>query len=481
MGASKLAMQDNNMAADELAYSRLWLRFKNLNTERQFARRALRESMGFIRTYLLAGIALYMVFGALDSQLGGAAVGSMFAIRYLIVCPILLAVFGLTFTSYFERISQFALAFAMAAAGLGVVAMTAIMPPPFNSNYYAGLIMVVIYCDSLIRVSFIASVVISVMLLLCYEVSALVINPLPLSDLISNNFFLTMSVAMGVLSSYIQETQTRKGYIAQRIIEAKNEIANLLLVEANKANHSKSEFLANMSHELRTPLNAIIGFSDIMDRETFGPLGNKHYAAYVKDIASSGHHLLSIINDILDLAKAEANKLTLEEREIDLVQLAGESIRMCQPRALQSAIRIALDACADQVIVRADGKLILQILLNLVSNAVKFSHEGGSVELRIAVSDSSVLVRVHDDGIGIPATDIERVLRPFEQVENSLTRQHSGTGLGLPYAVKLAELHGGTLWLESQINVGTTVTVALPRERFIAMRQAAPQDLRVAI
>ena len=468
------------MAADELAYSRLWLRFLDPETERRFARRALRESMVFIRTYLIAGIALYMLFGVLDSRLGGQAVTSLFVIRYAIVCPILLAVFGLTFTPYFEKLSQVALAFAMATAGLGVVAMTAVMPAPFNSNYYAGLIMVVVYCDSLIRVDFIASVVISLMLLLAYQVSAVILNPLSASDLISNNFFLTMAAGVGLLSSYIQETQTRKGYIAHRIIEAKNEIANLLLVEANKANHSKSEFLANMSHELRTPLNAIIGFSDIMDKETFGPLGNKHYEAYVKDIASSGHHLLSIINDILDLAKAEANKLTLEDRKIDLVQVVGESIRMCEPRALQNGVRLTLQSCADQVIVQADAKLILQILLNLVSNAVKFSHEGGHVDVSLDISDRSVLIRVRDRGIGIPAPDVERVLRPFEQVENSLTRQHSGTGLGLPYAVKLAELHGGTLWIESQVNVGTSVTVALPRERFVALRDVE-ENLRPAI
>ncbi|HEY5084937.1 MAG TPA: HAMP domain-containing sensor histidine kinase [Rhizomicrobium sp.] len=436
--------------------------------------------MVFIRTYLLAGIALYMAFGVLDSRLGGQSVASMFVIRYVIVCPILMAVFAFTFTPYFEKFNQFALAFAMATAGLGVVAMTVVMPAPFNSNYYAGLIMVVIYCDSLIRVDFVASIIISVLLMLAYEASAIVLNPLPISDLISNNFFLTMATAVGLMSSYIQETQTRKGYIAHRTIETKNEIANTLLVEANKANHSKSEFLANMSHELRTPLNAIIGFSDIMDRETFGPLGNKHYATYVKDIATSGYHLLAIINDILDLAKAEANKLTLEEREIDLVQVASESIRMCEPRALQSGIKIALKSCADQVIARADGKLILQILLNLVSNAVKFSHNGRLVEVSLSVSDRSVLMRVRDEGIGIPAPDVERVLRPFEQVENSLTRQHSGTGLGLPYAVKLAELHGGTLWIESQVNIGTTVTVALPRDRFVAVRQV-PENLRVAI
>jgi two-component system, cell cycle sensor histidine kinase PleC len=342
---------------------------------------------------------------------------------------------------------------------------------------------VVIYCGSFIRVNFITTVLISLMLVGAYEVSAVVLNPLPMIDFLSNNFFLLMATGVGLFSSYIQETQTRKGYIAHRIIEEKNEITNVLLVEANKANHSKSEFLANMSHELRTPLNAIIGFSDIMDKETFGPVGNARYASYVKDIAGSGHHLLSIINDILDLAKAEANKLTLDEREIDLVQVVAESIRMCEPKAQQNGIAIASKFCAGQVIVRADAKLMLQILLNLVSNAVKFSHEGGAVEVAVELgSDRSLTVAVRDKGIGIPATDIERVLRPFEQVEDSRTRAHGGTGLGLPYAVKLAELHGGALWIESQVNVGTSVMVVLPRERFVALRQAAPGEaLRVAV
>ncbi|MGH6828089.1 MAG: sensor histidine kinase [Rhizomicrobium sp.] len=474
-------MEHKSLVADALAYSRVWLRFADPETERRFARRALRDSMGFIRTYLAAGAALYMLFGILDLKLGGRVVHSLFLIRYGVVSPIVLAVLGLTFTRYFEKVSQFALAGAMATAGLGVVAMTVVMPPPFNSNYYAGLIMVVIYCDSLIRVDFIPSMAISLFLVFAYEISAVFLNPLPASDLISNNFFLSMATLVGLLSSYISETQIREAYIAQRTIEAKNEIANLLLVEANQANHSKSEFLANMSHELRTPLNAIIGFSDIMDKETFGALGNRNYAAYVKDIASSGHHLLSIINDILDLAKAEANKLTLDEREIDLVQVAGESVRMCEPRAYQNAIRIVLKSSTERIMARADGKLILQILLNLVSNAVKFSNSGGRVEVSLGLTDRSVLIAVSDHGIGIPPADIERVLRPFEQVENSLTRQHSGTGLGLPYALKLAELHGGALKIESEVGMGTRVTVMLPRERLVARRQAPPPGLRVAV
>jgi two-component system, cell cycle sensor histidine kinase PleC len=474
-------MSDSSVAADSLAYSRIWLRFFDPETERRFARRAMRDSMFFIRLYLLAGTALYILFGMLDAQVSGASLPAVFFIRYVIVSPILLIDCFLSFTRIFEKIGQYVLALQMAASGLGVVAMTAIMPAPFNANYYAGVIMVVIYCGSFIRVNFVTTVIISLILVLSYEVSAVLLNPLPLIDLLSNNFFFLMATGVGLLSSYIQETQTRKGYIAHRIIEEKNEITNVLLVEANKANHSKSEFLANMSHELRTPLNAIIGFSDIMDKETFGAIGNPRYASYVKDIASSGHHLLSIINDILDLAKAEANKLTLDEREIDLIQVVTESVRMCEPKAEQTGIAIHSKSCADHVIVRADAKLMLQILLNLVSNAVKFSHEGGTVEVGVELgTDHSVTISVRDQGIGIPATDIERVLRPFEQVEDSRTRAHGGTGLGLPYAVKLAELHGGALWIESQVNVGTSVMVTLPRERFIALRQAGADQLQLA-
>src|SRR5215469_1455406 len=473
-------MSDSSVAADSLAYSRIWLRFFDPDTERRFARRAMRDSMFFIRLYLLAGTALYILFGMLDAQVSGEALPAVFFIRYVIVSPILLIDCCLSFTRVFEKIGQYVLALQMAASGLGVVAMTAIMPAPFNSDYYAGVIMVVIYCGSFIRVNFVTTVIISLMLVLSYEVSALLLNPLSLINLMANNFFMLMATGVGLLSSYIQETQTRKGYIAHRIIEEKNEITNVLLVEANKANHSKSEFLANMSHELRTPLNAIIGFSDIMDKETFGAIGNPRYASYVKDIASSGHHLLSIINDILDLAKAEANKLTLDEREIDLAQVVAESMRMCEPKAEQSGVTIHAKLCADQVIVRADAKLMLQILLNLVSNAVKFSHEGGAVEVGVDLApDRSVTISVRDQGIGIPATDIERVLRPFEQVEDSRTRAHGGTGLGLPYAVKLAELHGGALWIESQVNVGTAVMVTLPRERFVALKDASADQLQM--
>ncbi len=467
--------EDNSIVMkDELAFSRLWLRFRNRETERDFAGRTMADSMVFIRIYLLAGTALYGLFGLLDLRVGGSALYTLFFIRYAVVCPLLLAVFALTFTGLFQRFGHIALASTMVASGFGIVAMTAVMPAPFNGTYYAGLIMVVIYCGSFIRVDFLATVGMSTLLVTAYDLTAAFINPIPSVYFASNNFFLLMSTAVGLLSSYIQETQTRKGYIAQRVIEAKNETANLLLVEANEASRSKSEFLANMSHELRTPLNAIIGFSDLMDKMTFGPLGNARYAEYVKHIGTSGNHLLAIINDILDLAKAEANKLVMAERAADLVALARDSVQLCQPKAAERGVSLSMESFAGVVEVRMDTKLMLQLLLNLVSNAIKFSHEGGKVTISIAFTPGDgLLVAVRDTGIGIAEKDIARVLRPFEQVETSYTRANGGTGLGLPLAVKLAELHGGTLTIDSEQDAGTTVTIRLPPQRLVSASQAA--------
>jgi signal transduction histidine kinase len=291
---------------------RIWLRFRDSGVETTFLHDTLRQSINFIRAYLIAGTCLYMFFGILDSVVGGAALKSMFLIRYGMVVPILLSILALTFFPLFFRIAQPALAMAMISSGEGVVAMTAIMGPPFNGQYYAGIIMCAIYCGSLIRLKFHYSVMISIFLFASYQVACVWINPIPLQTYISNNFFLAMATGVGLFSAYIQELYIRRAYVGQRIVEEKNRLVSEALEEAVRANKSKSEFLATMSHELRTPLNAIIGFSDIIKRELFGSLENERYSDYAKDIHDSGSHLLSIINDILDLAKAESGKAGTE-------------------------------------------------------------------------------------------------------------------------------------------------------------------------
>ena len=242
---------------------------------------------------------------------------------------------------------------------------------------------------------------------------------------------------------------------------------------AEAASQAKSEFLATMSHELRTPLNAVIGFSQIMMTETLGPIGSPQYRDYAKDIHDSGVHLLEIINDILDLSKAEAGKLELDEDWVDVRSAVAAACRLIGPRAERAQLSVIQHIPPNLPALWADERKLKQILVNLVSNSVKFTPAGGRVEVSACIDMPSALsILVQDTGIGIPAADLERVLEPFVQVENSLTRSYQGSGLGLPLAAKMTELHGGKLTIASQLGRGTLVRLAFPTER-IALKAAA--------
>ena len=244
--------------------------------------------------------------------------------------------------------------------------------------------------------------------------------------------------------------------------------------EAEAANHAKSEFLANMSHELRTPLNAIIGFSEILSMQIFGPLGSERYRSYVDDIHQSGSHLLGIINGILDLSKAEAGKLTLDESEVDLAEVLRQSGRMFRAKAAEEGIKLIFDLPDNMPKVRADSRLISQVVINLISNAIKFTNQGTVAVGLGRELDGSCQIKVRDTGVGIARENIPKVIEPFVQVESAFSRGHEGTGLGLPFVKKIMELHGGTLEIQSELGEGTTVTVRLPASRVVL---GTPQDL----
>jgi signal transduction histidine kinase len=235
--------------------------------------------------------------------------------------------------------------------------------------------------------------------------------------------------------------------------------------EAEIASRSKTEFLANMSHELRTPLNAIIGFADILARQIFGPLGQERYIEYAHDIRDSGQHLLNLINDVLDIAKIEVNKTELTEQPVSVPELVESCLRLMRDRANAGGITIATRLAPDLPQLRADDRRLKQILLNLISNAVKFTPVGGEVEIRAEGGADGFRFMVADTGIGIAAADIATALAPFGQIDSSLARRYQGTGLGLPLARSMTELHGGRLEIESNPGSGTMVTVWLPPER----------------
>jgi len=245
--------------------------------------------------------------------------------------------------------------------------------------------------------------------------------------------------------------------------------------EAELANRAKSSFLANMSHELRTPLNAILGFSEVMKDQHLGLVHNPRYLSYANDIHSSGRHLLAIINDVLDLAKIEAGKMTIENAApFELAPVLASSLAMLKGLGEKYGVMVHNEMTEDGLRVNAVERMIRQIVINLVGNAIKFTPAGGSVHLSGRLrNDGCYEVAVRDTGVGMSEKEMAQAMLPFGQIENRFTGKHDGTGLGLPLAKAMLELHGGSLTMSSKPELGTTVTMTFPAQRVIVRDLAA--------
>jgi signal transduction histidine kinase len=239
-----------------------------------------------------------------------------------------------------------------------------------------------------------------------------------------------------------------------------NDDLHRLYGELETASRHKSEFLANMSHELRTPLNAILGFSQLLQKKLFGELNEKQ-EEYVEDIRSSGNHLLSLINDVLDLSKVEAGQIELQVAPFSLREAVERGVVMVRERASKDGVAIAADVDPEVQLVNADERRIRQVLFNLLSNAVKFTPTGGRVEVTAARVGEEIHVAVADTGPGIAPEDHERIFEEFQQTDAG-AKQNEGTGLGLALSKRLVELHGGRIWVESELGAGSRFVFTLP-------------------
>ena len=244
--------------------------------------------------------------------------------------------------------------------------------------------------------------------------------------------------------------------------------------QAEIANRSRSEFFAKMGHELRTPLNAIIGFSEIIKDEIFGPVGSARYREYMHDINDSGHHLLDLVNDLLDIARIEVGKSELDDEVLAVPEVIAASLAEFADQAAAGGVILDSDIRAGLPHLRADPRKVRQMLSNLLSNAVRFTEPGGRVTLGAWSSpDAGFVLQVLDSGIGMALKDIPVALSPFGQVKNALRQRHEGSGLGLPLTKAMAELHAGSLDLQSEPGAGTTVTLRFPAERLVALPKVA--------
>jgi two-component system, cell cycle sensor histidine kinase PleC len=440
------------------------LMFMEKTVERDYTEQTMNRSIWIIRLMGIMGLFSFLAFGVLDYILFPESRVAVLMIRFLVCFPICLGILCITYSRYFKLYAQVFLSLAMATSALGVVGMILVSQThePGNALYYAGLIQVMLF-SHVLRVKAVYAGAICLVSALMYNIVAIYIKPVDQNILLNNNFFIALAAVAGTFANLFQEIYLRVDYVRRKHLEAEKRYSFELYQQAQAASKAKSDFLAIVSHELRTPLNAVIGFSEIMSGEMLGPIGSPQYKEYAHDICNSGRHLLEIINDIIDFTKLESGTMTLNSTIVDLVKVSEICLKMVTQKAAEHNLRLAFDMPGEQLLISVDERLVRQVILNLLTNAIKFSYPGGCVTLSVRRDATrTTFIMVEDEGIGIAPENIGKIFQPFVQVEDAMIRNYDGMGLGLPLVKQITELHGGEVSVASTQGKGTAVQLALP-------------------
>lgn len=467
------AVLDSVRMPDGYEVAPLNLHFSNPETERNFQRETLAMEIPIARLSVLLGCAMLGAFVIMDWYVTPKYFWTFLEIRLLFGCPLLVALIPISLLDIGNEARRRVIACSLFIPNISVLWMLAIASPQVAALYYVGLIVIMCFLVCLWRMGHREPLAASLMSVIVFNLVAST-DGMERSTLVTANFFLIGSALTFVYLAYSRELFQRRAFAGNDILKRERIEIERLSREAEAANRAKSAFIATMNHELRTPLNAIIGFSEILHMDSI-PIEPGQRKEYARDIHDSGQHLLKLINDILDISRAEAGMIQRIDDAFSPYNEAETVVRMLRERARRANIDLSMSEFPRNLLLNADSRLYRQALTNLVANAIKFTPEGGVVTISARTGDGEFSVCVTDTGIGIAAEELEQMFEPFTQSDNSLTRRFEGSGLGLAIVRQIAIVHGGRAWLESKYGRGTSATIAFP-ETLISIHRTEPHS-----